>query len=158
MSKEKVSVEDRLDAYDLLARYCLLIDEGDSEGWLALWEEDGVFVGTRNEAVCGHEGLRSAPAMNLAAGIRHYMTNLACEYGATRDDMIVRGYNLIVSWLAEPKLFGNAVVRYHLVRRANGWKIKSNQVRLQVPPGFPADRLPEGFPIPNNEATRFPSL
>ena len=158
MALAKVTVEDRLDAQDLLARYCLLLDEGDCEGWVALWEPDGVFIGTRREAVRGHDELRSAAALTLAGGIRHYLTNLACDYGDTRDDMIVRGYNLIISWLAEPTLFGNAVVRYHLVRRADGWKIKSNQVRLQVPPGFPADRLPDGFPIPNNEATRFPAL
>lgn len=158
MEGSKVTVEDRLDAYDLLARYCLLLDEGDAEGWLALWEEDGVFVGTRSEAVRGHDALRSAPIMNLAAGMRHHLGNLACDYGDTHDDLIVRGYNLVISWQAEPKIFANAVVRYHLVRREEGWKIKSNQVRLQVPPSFPADRLPEGFPIPNNEATRFPSL
>lgn len=158
MSLAKVSVEDRLDAYDMLARYCLLIDEGDCEGWLDLWEEDGLFFGTRREPVWGHEGLRSAPEMNLAAGMRHFMINLTCEYGETHDDLIVRGYNLVIGWLAEPKLVANAVVRYHLIRRADTWKIKSNVVRLQVGPDYPTDRLPPGFPIPNNQATRFPSL
>lgn len=32
----KVKVEDRLEAYDLLARYRFLIDEGDAEAWLGL--------------------------------------------------------------------------------------------------------------------------
>lgn len=154
----KVTTDDRLDACDVLARYCFLLDEGDADGWVSLWEEDGVFIGTRSEAVRGHAALRSAAALTLAGGMRHYITNIICDYGDTTDDLIVRGYNLVISWLAEPRLFANAVVRYHLVRRGDGWKIKSNQVRLQVPPDFPADRLPEGFPIPNDQPTRFPSI
>lgn len=158
MAGLKVSVEDRLDAHDLLARYCLLLDEGDEQGWLDLWEEDGVFVGTRPEPVRGHDALRSAPAKSLAGGIRHYLTNISCEHGDTRDDMIVRGYNLVICWLNEPRLFANAVVRYHLVRHGDGWKIRSNQVRLQVPPAFPPEALPGGFPIPNDRPSVFPQI
>ncbi len=39
-----VSTADHIAISDHLARYCWAVDEGDEEGWIALWTEDGVFT------------------------------------------------------------------------------------------------------------------
>lgn len=151
MASKIVSLEDRSAVMDLLARYCFYVDEGMIEAWLALWEEDGVFFGTRSAPVIGHEALRGSPEGSLAGGMRHYLCNVFLDYDQNKDEIIAIGYNLILGWKEAPSIFANAVVRYTLVRRGNGWKIKSNQVRLQVPSTFPEQALPEGFPIPNDQ-------
>jgi hypothetical protein len=157
MGKKKVSVEDRLEVYDLLARYCWHVDEGDAEAWADLWTEDGAFSGVSAETIRGREALKHVPGNSLSGGTRHNLINVIMDYGDTTDDMIVRGYNLVHSWMAGGAVACNAVVKYHLVRRGDTWKIKSNQARLQVPPGSP-NQLPPGFPTPANQPTTWPAL
>jgi 3-phenylpropionate/cinnamic acid dioxygenase small subunit len=155
---KKVTVEDRLEAFDVLARYCFFCDEGDSQAWVDLWTEDGVFAGVAPEPIRGREALWQVPITSLSGGSRHKLVNLICEYGDTPDDMIVRGYNFVTSWIDGANFACNAVVRYHLVRRGDTWKIKSNRVRLQVPAGYPDGRLPPGYPYPANQPTVFPEI
>lgn len=158
MAGKNVSIQDRSAATDLLARYCFYVDEGMTEEWLDLWEEDGVFFGTRSAPVVGHEALRASPEGSLAGGMRHYLCNVFLDYADSEDEITAIGYNLILSWKNSPAIFANAVVRYTLVRRGDRWKIKSNQVRLQVPHGYPEQALPEGFPLPNDQRTRWPEI
>ena len=40
---DKLDVEARLDIADLFSRYCHRVDNGDSDGWAALFTADGVF-------------------------------------------------------------------------------------------------------------------
>ena len=40
-----VSTEDYVSISDHFARYCWAVDEGDEDGWIALWAEDGVRRG-----------------------------------------------------------------------------------------------------------------
>jgi 3-phenylpropionate/cinnamic acid dioxygenase small subunit len=40
-----VDVADRLAIEDLYARYCVALDTGDEEGWVATFTEDGEFYG-----------------------------------------------------------------------------------------------------------------
>jgi hypothetical protein len=63
----------------------------------------------------------------------------------------------VFSWVAGGAVTCNAVVRYHLVRRGDTWKIKTNQSRLQVPPNSP-QQLPPGFPTPPTQTTTWPPL
>ena len=154
---KKVSVEDKLDAYDLLARYCFFVDEGDQDAFADLWTEDGEFAGVSPETIRGREGLRGVPLTSIAGGCRHKLVNLIIEYGDSENDMIVRGYNFVTSWMAGGAAVCNAVVKYHLVRRGDGWKIRSNQARLLVGPGHPGG-LPPGFPYAANQPTRWPEL
>jgi hypothetical protein len=57
--------EDHVAIADLLARYCLALDTGDAEGWVALFLPDARFE-VYGRSYDGHEGLRrmvgAAPA------------------------------------------------------------------------------------------------
>jgi hypothetical protein len=153
-----VSLEDRAKVEDLLARYCFFVDEGESDAWADLWTEDGIFAGATPKPVAGREALKGVPIWSQSGGCRHSLVNLIMDYGETNDEMIVRGYNLVTNWLDDAKLGVLSVVRYHLVRRGDIWKIKSNAVRNLVPTNRPPGDLPEGFPYPSDQPTRFPPL
>jgi hypothetical protein len=154
----KVSLQDWVDVNDLLARYCFFVDEGESDAWADLWTEDGVFAGVTRDPVRGREALKQVPKWAISGGSRHKLVNLIIEYGETKDDIIVRGYNFVTGWLGGPRFGAMAVVRYHLVRKGGEWKIKSNQARMQLPEGYDPNGYPEGFPYPANQPTRFPPL
>lgn len=158
MARRKIAIEDRMEITDVLARYCWHVDEGETEEWVDLWTDDGVFAGISKEPKRGREQLKEVPPRALAAGSRHKVVNLLMEYGDTDDDIIVRGYSLVTSWLAEPAFICNSVVRYHMVREGDTWKIKSNQVRNLISSLVPRDDLPPGFPTPANQPTTWPPL
>ena len=66
MGKKKVNVEDRMEVYEVCARYCWYVDEGDSEAWADLWTEDGVFAGVTPEPLRGREALKGVPPTSIA--------------------------------------------------------------------------------------------
>ena len=154
----RVTVEDRLEAFDVLSRYCWYVDEGEGDAWADLWTPDGVFAGATPEPVRGREALKKIATGSLSGGFRHQHSNLFADYGETRNDLIVRGYNLVTSWLGPPRLVSMGVVRYHLLRSADTWKIKSKATRMLVPADYLPERMPPGFPLPANIATTWPPL
>jgi hypothetical protein len=154
----KVSTDDRVEAFDVLARYCWYVDEGDGEAWADLWTPDGVFAGAASHPIRGREAFKQIAASSLGGAFRHQHSNLFADYGETENDLIVRGYNLVTSWLNEPQLVSMGVARYHLIRSGDTWKIKSKATRMLVRNDYPVERLPPGFPIPANLATTWPPL
>ncbi|HEY3695853.1 nuclear transport factor 2 family protein [Phenylobacterium sp.] len=154
----KVTLEDRAEVSDVLARYCFFVDEGESDAWTDLWTEDGVFAGVTPEPIRGREALKQVPVWSLSGGCRHKLVNPILEYGDTDDEMIVRCYNFVTAWLNDASINSLAVARYHLLRRGDTWKIRSNQVRMQTPAGSDTNNYPEGFPYPANQPTKFPPI
>jgi 3-phenylpropionate/cinnamic acid dioxygenase small subunit len=155
----KVTLEDRAEVQDVLARYCWHVDEGDSDAWADLWTEDGVFAGVTRDPLRGREALKMVPGWSLSGGCRHKLVNLIIEYGDNTDEIVVRCYNFVSSWLDDAKFNSFAVARYHLVRRGDTWKIKSNRVRMLLPKGYDPNGYPEGFPYPANQpTTKFPPI
>jgi hypothetical protein len=135
---KNVSLEDFVALQNLLGRYQWLVDGGDSEGWAALWTEDGVFSGGTAEPFAGHAALKQVPAWVKSGWngkMRHHTGSLWAEYGASQDEAIVHFYNLVTTWNeAQPKLFTFAVCEMRLLRRGGEWKIKSNTVTSLAPP------------------------
>jgi hypothetical protein len=128
-----VSTDDHISIADHLARYCWTVDELDSHGWASLFTPDGVFAGALPEDVGGHEALCQVP-VNAGAGIpemRHFITNLCCDYGASRDEITARYYTCITSWQGEGHFYALALATAKLVRNGDGWLIKrSDNVML----------------------------
>jgi len=129
---KNVSIEDFIALQNLVGRYQWLVDEGDSDGWAALWTEDGAFVGGATQSFIGHEQLKQVPAWvrtGWNGALRHLTGSFYAEYGASANEAIVKYYNLVTVWNeAQPKLFTLAVSRMRLVRRADEWKIAENSV------------------------------
>lgn len=132
-----VTTDDHIAISDHLARYCWLVDEGDEEGWIALFTEDGVFTGIAPEPIAGREALRQVVRMGQASGpgkTRHMVANLTCDYqdGGT-DTVLARYYNFVTNWAQGAKMTVMAMSRVVLVRSGKGWLIRRND--SEVMPG-----------------------
>lgn len=128
-----VSVEDFVAISDHMGRYCWAVDEGDAEGWAALWTDDGVFTGVSPEPIVGREALKDVPR-NAYAGaggkLRHLIGNLHCDYLDGRDTVRARYYNLVTSWIDGGRFSCIAIATVVLVRDSGGWLIKRNDSPL----------------------------
>lgn len=76
-----MNVEDRLAIEDLYRRYCVALDTGDEEGWVATFTEDGEFLGrrparARAELVEYHRARMAARSTEPYTNPQHWNANL----------------------------------------------------------------------------------
>jgi 3-phenylpropionate/cinnamic acid dioxygenase small subunit len=131
--KKQISAEDHVAVMNLLNKYQWLVDEGDSDGWAALWTEDATFIGAMKQPLHGQEQLRSLPGAVLkgfGGKIRHLMGNCYVEYGDTTDEVRARFYNLVTTWLPSEgaQFFAIGSSSVLLVRRDAEWKIREHRL------------------------------
>jgi hypothetical protein len=95
-----VSAEDYVAISDSLARYCWTLDNGDEDGWVALWREGGTLLGVGPNPLVGREALRHVVRKfgEYAGRRRHMAGNLFCDYGEDRNAINAKFYNLISEW------------------------------------------------------------
>jgi 3-phenylpropionate/cinnamic acid dioxygenase small subunit len=130
-----VSTEDYVAISEHLARYCWLVDEGDEDGWTALWIEDGVFTGVTPEPVLGREALRMIVRMGQASGARktrHMVANLVCDYRDGRDTVQAAYYNFVTNWADGARMTVMALSKVVLVRNGAGWLIRRNDSEMFI--------------------------
>jgi hypothetical protein len=128
-----VSTEDHVQISQHLARYCWTVDELDSKGWADLFTEDGVFAGALAQDVHGRTALCRVPidAGELIPAMRHFITNLHCDYQHDRDTVTARYYTCITSWKNGGQFYALALASAQLVRSGDGWLIsRSDNVML----------------------------
>lgn len=128
-----VSSEDHIAICDHMARYCWTVDEGDEDGWIALWAEDGVFSGVTPEPIVGREALRGVVKMAQGLGpgmMRHSITNLYCDYIDGADRVQANYYNLVTNWNDGARMALMAMSRVQLVRSGAGWLIARSDSRV----------------------------
>jgi ketosteroid isomerase-like protein len=124
-----ISTDDYVAIMDHMARYCWAVDEGDEEGWIALWTEDGVFSGATPEPLAGREALRTAVRMAQGLGpgmMRHSITNMFCDYLDGSDRVLASYYNMVSTWAGGAKMTLLALSKVELVRDGGGWLIARN--------------------------------
>ena len=132
---KNLSVEDFVAIENHMGKYCWLIDENMGDEWVNLWTEDGAFSGIAPEPIVGREALKGIPVMqhsNADQKLRHQVANFHAEYGASKNEVIARFYNLVTDWGNGGKFFCMAICEAKLVRDGEGWKIKRNDARLFV--------------------------
>jgi hypothetical protein len=123
------SLEDFVDISNVVGKYQWLVDEGDSQGWPALFTTDGIFEGGTPEPYQGKEQLSQIPSYPQrvhGCAMRHHTGSLFVEYGANADEACARYYCLVLSFAPKtpPKLFCLSLYSLFLVRQQGEWKIK----------------------------------
>ena len=125
-----VSTDDYIAIADHMARYCWAVDEGDEEGWIALWAEDGEFSGATPQPCRGREELRAVVRMAQSLGpgmMRHSIANLCCDYLDGHDRVRARYYNQVTHWNDGARIALMALATIELVRNGanegGGWLI-----------------------------------
>ena len=134
MSTVPTTADDHAEIRNLLAKYCLLLDLDDMDGWLQLFTDDGTYQVYGREAV-GREGIRKL--LTGAPGGLHLGGPPVVELDGDRATTL-RNLLFVDRATGEQR---NAVYDDELVRTAEGWRIARCRCRFIVPDGL-ADRPP----------------
>jgi uncharacterized protein (TIGR02246 family) len=122
-----LDLQARQDIAELFGRYCHRVDDGDGEGWAALFTEDGVFEVPGAIRLEGNAQLRSMPGIVVQQGggkWRHQITNLVAEAGDSADTARVRAYGVLLDWRnASGALASFSDYRITLRRQKGAWRI-----------------------------------
>jgi hypothetical protein len=128
-----ITVEDYVTIKNLLGKYQWLVDGGDPS-WADLWTDDGLFDNHVLPPAKGKEQLRKVATDVKAAfqdRMRHHLGSVYIEYGASKDEAIAKGYNMVTTWKPEEgaKFFCMALSTLTLVRINGEWKVKQNDTK-----------------------------
>lgn len=128
-----LTVEDRLDIQDLLARYNQAIDGGDGEAWAETFAPDGIFHSDRRGTHQGRETLAAFARERHADGgpRRHWTNNVVIE--GDGDEATMRVYLLMLSVDGAPELMGTARYEDQLRRIDGAWKFVRRDITTDVP-------------------------
>jgi SnoaL-like domain len=129
------TAEDHTQIRNLLARYCVLLDLDDFDGWVRLFTSDAVYQVYGREWV-GHDGLKAM--VTAAPGGLHLGGPVAIDVDGDRATTI---RNLLFIQRGESDM-RSAVYDEDLVRTPNGWRIARCRCRFHGPDGL-ADRPPK---------------
>ena len=131
-----ISTDDWAGINDAISRYCWNVDASDGPAWAALWTEDGVLTGMTPEPLVGRAAL-TAMADGIKGvfgrGMRHFYSNLVCDYGANKDEVKAKFYNMVSLYLDHSGIMGMAICHATFVRQSGEWKVKTNDVELLTP-------------------------
>jgi hypothetical protein len=134
----KVTVEDYVAIMNLLGEYQWLVDNGDAEGWVNLWTEDGSYSGGTAEPYVGREQLKRIPEWVKSGWdgkMRHHAGSSFVKYGADTNEIVASHYNLVTTWNEkEPRLFAFSLSEVFFIRQGDDWKItRKTTVPLNTP-------------------------
>ena len=127
MSYQDVPLQDRVDIDNLFSVYAYTLDDGDADGWIALYTEDGVFDVPGINRFEGPEGLRSIANIVIETSKgnwRHTATNVLATPGPHKDEVTVRLRTLVTDWNVDPAGTQFNDYRGTLVRIDGQWRIK----------------------------------
>ena len=126
----KLTHDDDLEIRNLLARYCVLLDQDDVEGWVQLFTPDASYL-VYGRSFDGHDGLRKMLAG--APGGLHLGGPPAIE--AVDADHAVAQQNLLFIDRSNGEQRG-ALYDDELVRTADGWRIAVRRCRFHTADGL----------------------
>jgi len=127
MSYQHVPIQDRVDIDNLFSAYTYLMDDGDTEGWIALYTEDGTFDVPGLNRFEGKGELREIAEIVIETSQgnwRHMATNVLVTPGATNDEVAVRLRTLVTDWSVDPAGLQFNDYCGTLVRLDGHWRIK----------------------------------
>ena len=135
-----LTYQDKIEIYELSARYANALDSGDLEEWLDTWADNGVWEGALGKYE-GRESLAKLPA-DLGAriqGKRHVMSNFVITGDAELATQ--KCYLLVFERERSAELIATGVY-VDTIAKINGvWKFARRTVKLD--PSFkPAGVLP----------------
>lgn len=115
--------QDHIDIRHTYARYNGTIDDGDAEGWVAVWTDDGDFNGFK-----GKDELRRFARHYLdhqdGALRRHWINNL--EITGTTERATARNYFMILDTsVTPPVVFATGKNIDTFTKTADGWRFTS---------------------------------
>ena len=127
MSYQHVPIQDRVDIDNLFSAYTYMLDDGDTEGWITLYTEDGAFEVPGLSRFEGNGELREIAQIvteTSQGNWRHIATNVLVNPGPHEDEVNVRLRTLVTDWSTDPAGLQFNDYRGTLVRIDGHWRIK----------------------------------
>ena len=124
------TADDHAEIRNLLARYCLLLDLDDMDGWVRLFTADAVYEVYGHEVV-GHDGIRKL--LTGAPGGLHLGGPPVIELDGDRARPRRATCCSSIASTGEQR---SAVYDDDLVRTADGWRIARCRCRFHGPDGL----------------------
>jgi len=125
-----LSPHDEVDIRNLLARYCVLLDQDEVEQWVQLFTPDAAYQ-VYGRTFAGHDGLRKM--MSGAPGGLHLGGPPAIEPVDADHARAQQNLLFIDRTTGEMR---SALYDDELVRTAEGWRIASRRCRFIVADGL----------------------
>jgi hypothetical protein len=127
-------VNDRLEIHELFARYGIAADTHNTEAWVALWTDNGVF----DAGVVRFEGKKQLREFmsNHQAQTRHFITNVFADVSG--DRATAEAYLLVMPTVGKPEVISTAHCSAELRKVEGRWKLARYTMRVDpsyVPPG-----------------------
>lgn len=141
-----LTAEDRVEIYELIARYNATEDSGDIEGWVETFTADGNFTGMRQgNSITGHDALTMFATERLKRPDRvsnaHWSSNITMT--PTAEGAQAQSYVLIIEKATDGSLrMRSMATKLDELRKENGrWKFKSriNKPWPDSPPSVAAN-------------------
>jgi 3-phenylpropionate/cinnamic acid dioxygenase small subunit len=129
-----ISVEERLEIHELLARLDHAVDAQDWSAYLAHFTEDARMDPGFAPAVEGVEAIRAflVASEGGTRGKRHLASNVFLEEQG--EEVVARSYLTVVEREDIPRVVATARITDTLVRRGGAFRVRVHQV--QVDPGM----------------------
>ena len=129
-----LTLEDRLELYELYARFAHAIDAGDVEAWVALFTPDGRF-GMPAGAINGADELREFATRRSreAPGQFHLTANIVLQ--GTSRTATGRAYVVCFRLAGDAQLRLLNIGRYEdiWVKTSEGWRLAAREVLSEIP-------------------------
>lgn len=135
-----LTTDDRLDIFDLCARYYISTDEKDVDGFMDCWvpDDDIVFnsaFGNFKGRVAVREFEDEHVHRGMAMGKRHLLNNVTIRPGPKPNQALVTTYLTVVEVVEVPHIVATAIYRDSLAEKTTlGWRFRERS--MEVDPGY----------------------
>ena len=132
-----LTVNDRLEILDLIARYNHAIDVDDGEAWADTFAEDAEFAGSYGPPIKGRAALLEFGGNGIArrGRVRHWTNSPVIE--GDGDTATIRQYLLLLLLTEEGTKLGHTGVYHDELRRIDdAWKFVRRTVTGDMPPAW----------------------
>ncbi len=132
---ETLAASDRIEIQELCARYDQTVDNGDVDGWVSLFTEDGTFESPMGAAT-GHDELRAFLRGYLDSGATRSARHATGVHVTEGDGTTARhtGYLTVYETHGDAGVVATGVYTDELAKVDGGWKLTHRQ--LSVDPSF----------------------
>lgn len=123
-----LSAEDRLELFDLAARFYTNIDEKDADAFMRCWvDSDEILYESDEGNAQGRQGMRQFFEYHvhygMGVGKRHVLANLTINEGEDNNTAYTTSYLIVLAVDVIPHIFATAIQRRSkVVRTAAGWQ------------------------------------
>jgi hypothetical protein len=130
MAMGMLSAEDRLELFDLSARYYTTIDEKDADGFMRCWvDNDEILYESAEGNVKGRQGMRAFfdhhVHQGMGVGKRHVVGNVTINEGEDNNTAYTTSYMIVLAVDEIPHIFATAILRNSkVIRTAAGWQFQ----------------------------------